>query len=255
MNIMDINLQNVNKYFYDNSDEVNYYLKLDLENKFKNNFVKIFHILSKKKFANFYFFMSIHIFFLIMSIKKHSKKSNIYLFSTFCISIFLTDLITGIVHIYLDNSKIRYNYSLLDYFRTGFEVHHRYPTWQWITNKNYKPDYEMNTIIIPITIFLILNFKYKNNLLITLTLTLILLAQFFHYSSHAIVHKKKVYNIIEYLQNLNIILHPDIHKEHHTFYDRNYCILNGWANFLLNRFTIGKTKEIKEFINYIDKFI
>ena len=44
------------------------------------------------------------------------------------------------------------------------------------------------------------------------------------------------YNFIMFLQDYHIILNPKEHRAHHTSpqYDINFCIVNGWANPLLN---------------------
>ncbi len=36
-------------------------------------------------------------------------------------------------------------------------------------------------------------------------------------------------------QRRRIILHPDAHQQHHEKFNCNFCILNGWANPLMNR--------------------
>ena len=41
--------------------------------------------------------------------------------------------------------------------------------------------------------------------------------------------------MIERLQDWRIILHPDAHQQHHEKFNCNFCILNGWANPLMNR--------------------
>ena len=36
------------------------------------------------------------------------------------------------------------------------------------------------------------------------------------------------------LQDLGVLLHPRVHRVHHEAFDRNFCIFNGWANFLVD---------------------
>ena len=34
----------------------------------------------------------------------------------------------------------------------------------------------------------------------------------------------------------SIILNPDHHKTHHTYpHNKNFCVTNGWANFILSK--------------------
>lgn len=37
------------------------------------------------------------------------------------------------------------------------------------------------------------------------------------------------------MQDYHIILNPIEHKEHHLKFNCNFCIVNGWANPLLNK--------------------
>jgi hypothetical protein len=48
--------------------------------------------------------------------------------------------------------------------------------------------------------------------------------------------QKPEYKLMMFLQDIHLILHPNEHRPHHTSekHDVNYCILNGWANPLLN---------------------
>lgn len=45
-----------------------------------------------------------------------------------------------------------------------------------------------------------------------------------------------IHKIIKFLQDNHLILHPKEHRIHHTSpkYDVNFCVVNGWANPLLN---------------------
>ena len=58
--------------------------------------------------------------------------------------------------------------------------------------------------------------------------------------THFLAHARKRgllkdYPFIEALQDYRIILHPDAHSAHHTTFNCNFCILNGWANPLMNQ--------------------
>ena len=58
--------------------------------------------------------------------------------------------------------------------------------------------------------------------------------------THFLAHARnrgllKPYPFIEKLQDWRIILHPDPHQKHHEEFNCNFCILNGWANGLMNK--------------------
>jgi hypothetical protein len=53
---------------------------------------------------------------------------------------------------------------------------------------------------------------------------------------HGFSHKTNNENnkLIRFLQNNHIIINNKKHKNHHTTYDSDFCIVNGWTNPLLN---------------------
>jgi hypothetical protein len=58
--------------------------------------------------------------------------------------------------------------------------------------------------------------------------------------THFLAHARrrgllKEWPILEKLQDWRIILHPDAHQQHHEKFNCNFCILNGWANPVMNR--------------------
>ena len=58
--------------------------------------------------------------------------------------------------------------------------------------------------------------------------------------THFLAHARrrgllKEWPMIERLQDWRLILHPDAHQQHHEKFNCNFCILNGWANPLMNR--------------------
>ena len=68
----------------------------------------------------------------------------------------------------------------------------------------------------------------------------------FQYEFHKYAHltniltneqkQKPEYKLMMFLQDIRLILHPNEHHPHHASekHDRNFCIVNGWANPLLN---------------------
>lgn len=60
-----------------------------------------------------------------------------------------------------------------------------------------------------------------------------------HARNHGELEGDHAFNTtIRFLQDHYIILSPVVHKRHHEEFDCNFCIVNGWANPLLNRVRI-----------------
>jgi hypothetical protein len=69
--------------------------------------------------------------------------------------------------------------------------------------------------------------------------------------AHAVSHGKgattKFVRVLKGLQRIHLILPAKTHSIHHRVIDRNFCVLNGWANSLLNPlFKIFIEKHIPE---------
>ena len=60
--------------------------------------------------------------------------------------------------------------------------------------------------------------------------------KFAHITNTLTEEDRQKHKAMIFLQNIHLILHPNNHHPHHTSpkYDTNFCILNGWANPLLN---------------------
>lgn len=59
--------------------------------------------------------------------------------------------------------------------------------------------------------------------------------QFTHFAAHMRSRGLVSNRLVLMLQDMHLILHPDTHSVHHEKFDRNFCILNGWANPVVNR--------------------
>ena len=65
--------------------------------------------------------------------------------------------------------------------------------------------------------------------------------QWTHFAAHARVHAERAAaaetagtRVVAWLQDAGVLLHPDVHRVHHEHYDRHFCILNGWANAVVD---------------------
>lgn len=61
-----------------------------------------------------------------------------------------------------------------------------------------------------------------------------ILSQVPHYYAHRRSESPRVHGLVRLLQRTGLILDPQHHAEHHRDFDRNFCILSGWCNPLLN---------------------
>jgi hypothetical protein len=70
----------------------------------------------------------------------------------------------------------------------------------------------------------------------TMVLVLSYGVQVSHFLAHQRVHhgKQSLPPLVAYLQDLGLMLHPRVHKQHHDTFDFNFCIFNGWANPMVN---------------------
>lgn len=53
--------------------------------------------------------------------------------------------------------------------------------------------------------------------------------------AHSCTHKRKIPPVARFLQATRLFLRPSAHEVHHQFPDRQFCLLNGWANPLIDR--------------------
>jgi hypothetical protein len=66
-----------------------------------------------------------------------------------------------------------------------------------------------------------------------------ILAQVPHYYAHRRSASPVVHAAVRFLQRTGLIISPQHHAEHHRgAFDRNFCILSGWMNPVMN-FLIG----------------
>lgn len=142
---------------------------------------------------------------------------------------FVADLITGIAHLLLDYSS-RYP-SLKKIWILGkvikdFEVHHTDPD---LTLKFGFWETSWKTILIVGILGVALSFILPLSFVVTLFLGLISAQEF-----HKCAHRKENSFIIKLLQG-TLILSKSEHSLHHIEpHNKNFAVLNGWSNTLIN---------------------
>lgn len=194
------------------------------------------------------------IFFMFFA--NHLTIQNaLYIPLAFLAAAFVTDFVSGIFHIYFDYrhmgplqqlfDKGKYvlvieesndyppNSNLLDSISYVSQVHHKTPTL--MTNHNFLT---LNKEIIWASLFsastsiLVLNISVSISFFLFSFSFLLLLTRYFHMFCHS--PPSKVPTFFRFLQAKKIIISRKNHAQHHFHFDKNFCILSGWANPIVN---------------------
>lgn len=211
------------------------YTRMYRDNNVNNNYLYMYILFTKPIGYLFWLYFSlfniINVPYIYQLILNNSGMENvIYLIG----AAYFSDFISGLVHIYLDNSKVNYSETINDFYKIGFQVHHLYPNFQWSCHKEFQPHYEANTIFVLNIVISIINVLTVNLTILHFTLYLTLIMQMNHYWCHSIITKKHVPYIIHKLQDIGILLSYKTHSTHHKTYDNNFCLLTGWNDKLFN---------------------
>jgi hypothetical protein len=154
--------------------------------------------------------------------------------------LYLADLGTGLIHLYFD---IYGENTLWKPALSEFSEHHPNPQniIEWSLWKALK-----ETSVVPIPLICVLYnltpLTSKPQILCQIiTLYGMHVSQIIHKYAHLIniltEEQKQTpeYQFVMFLQDIRLIVHPKEHHIHHTGkHDMNFCIVNGWANPLLN---------------------
>jgi len=166
-------------------------------------------------------------------------------------SYLFADLLSGIVHIYLDHSKIQFDGSYADFARMGFQVHHLYPTFPWMMDPHFRPYMECNTIFPYANFVALVNALTVRMPIVPVGCIMVVSFQATHYYAHARNHQKKVPFLVEQLQNLGVILSPRGHQQHHTTFNTDFCIMNGYMNWVCD-WVAGDEKRMAALVDTLD---
>ena len=165
---------------------------------------------------------------------KWSNKilSPIYLFYIFIIYA-ITDLFSGIAHMYMDNND-KYT-SLAGPFIAAFHLHHKQPKY-----KDRHPlaiyFYESGTkywLVLYLICVIYLQKNYKLKLSTNFILTGIGILSSISEVSHYLCHNSNNW-LTKILQKYHILLSPKHHFIHHEKDNINYAFMNGMTDPLLN---------------------
>ena len=164
---------------------------------------------------------------------------DVVLITLLCVYVY-TDLLSGVLHIILDNER-SLNVSVIRPLAKGFQEHHRDPNSIYEMSL-YAHLYTMHLpLVLAFPFVFLLNFSMGYFVYLGFVISLHLM-QMAHRWAH--LPKSQVTGVLKVLQTSGMLVSRKIHLGHHNgIYDENFCIMNGWFNRPLNWAvrTFGKT--------------
>jgi hypothetical protein len=187
-------------------------------------------------------------------------------------SMFLVDLLSGLVHMYLDYQVIgdtdlrEHKESSIpaiqefeampqfqgakpwDRFLWDFQIHHQVPFPSAVSEWELAMQIARPVAIpyaMSVGAYTLGYLEGPAARIWLMALTLSPLVQATHFAAHCRTHGKLTGSygrVVSWLQDAGLLLSPAAHKRHHETYDCNFCIFNGWANPLVNGLTYLITK-------------
>lgn len=191
--------------------------------------------------AILFLFFTLVILFQHFSYSKPGKCFG-YVITIF-LALFVLDLISGFIHIFLDryDGKNPYIKPVAD----SFKEHHDNPAGM-VKITNLEVLFEVRLLWFMLTFLVVMNYVLRNSPLscyVTLFSTLLALIgplmQVSHRLSHVMVHHTPPKNstsfiVLNFLQNNGVLLNPEFHKKHHKINDKHWPIFNGWSSNLID---------------------
>ena len=170
---------------------------------------------------------------LLIIMTSLSMPWYFYLIGLF-IAYFLTDLINGLVHMYMDNND-NYN-SIWGPFIASFHLHHKTNIYK---NANifeiYFNESGAKFWLVPYLVMVILlSFSGINDFILLLLIYIGILSSFAEVS-HFLCHNVTNSTLVNTLQKYRILLPKKHHEKHHQLDNQSYAFLNGTSDFIIDR--------------------
>jgi hypothetical protein len=176
------------------------------------------------------------------------------------LGIFLADLLSGIIHVYLDyvpfpagagiervyfyvgprdtreyldfKAQVFRGRPLIDRLSFSFKIHHWKPK---AMNRKTYAEHALETIA-PAFPIALLAFVLPPSAALGAAVTAFLVAniQFIHACIHDTPRSVFWKKAVRLLQRLRVIYSFETHMEHHRHGQKNFCLITGWANVALN---------------------
>lgn len=172
------------------------------------------------------------------------------------LGVFCADLFSGIFHLYFDHRRCDLGDGL-DLAAYSFRYdHHAYPTSFMKLDGPFYPAGSGEIAAISAPVSLLAHYAFgampglqgaprrdsAHEVGLVSCLAFVFTAAISH-SLHALAHANlgrsggatPLMRLVCRLQRCNLILSPQVHARHHKgTHDRNFCVVNGWANAVLN---------------------
>lgn len=147
---------------------------------------------------------------------------------------FVTDLVSGLLHIVLDNPR-SLDIKLIAPLAQGFQSHHEDPASIYQMSL-YQHLYVMH---LPLTLFFFAVLPLNSSIVFVGFLSMVVLLHLMQ-MSHRWAHVSDADRgaFVTLLQRVGFLVSYDEHQRHHVDpYSRNFCIMNGLCNRMLNSAT------------------
>ncbi len=178
-------------------------------------------------------FTSLFVIFPILLHNTYMTRGLIYVLFSFIITFIYSDFYSALLHIVFDNENIHIPFSsvidnILKNIANGFHQHHLKPL-NIYTNPLSELLFDMEYVGIA---FLLFGCIFGNLYFFILILCFVQLGQMAHRNSHTPLSQKS--KIIYFFEKYNFIISTEYHHIHHTTYDRNFAVLCGTMDPVLN---------------------
>lgn len=153
--------------------------------------------------------------------------------------VFATDFLTGFAHMVFDYVRLdavpEHSRPFLQWIAYGFQYHHVVPT-SWNDGDLFYLGVLRTgfTIFTPLTILQMFSSTAEVRITLCAMAFSGLFCQFPHAAAHGRWKQSRWQPILSFLQRAGLLLHPRVHHEHHSQFDRNFAIVTGWSQPILN---------------------
>ncbi len=181
-------------------------------------------------------------------------KFKLFMIIIMVLSYLYTDFTFFIMHLYLDHPKtLDSKINFIRELAIDFQKHHLNPKEILNYNAISKIDIITSLVLVPASVFLLLNLVNMNDLstiteYVLLFFSFILLFSFIalgnHYFCHAITHQDQLekkntqFKLYKCLQDYNFLPNNKFHKKHHENEIINYDFLRGFSKSYLQLYNL-----------------
>jgi len=184
----------------------------------------------------------IHLPRLLVAIQEISLLGQ---FAAFMVGAYMADLFSGSVHCFLDHVKLEavpaQKRNWLQYLAFGFQYHHVQPI-NWLYQDLFAHGILKAGFILFLLahivwfLFQVFSPSHWTDLMFIVLSWSLLLCQVAHAAAHNRFRDSFFWSrFFAFAQSVGLLISPSQHHIHHSRFDQNFCIINGWANPLLNK--------------------